>query len=54
MMPSILEQIQALVAAGRWIPSRHGGVRRYQRGLDDADLIHNIAEAVTVELYNEQ
>ena len=52
-MPTLLEQIQALVAAGRWIPSGHGGLRRDQRGLDDADLIHDIAAAVTVELYDE-
>ena len=52
-MPTLLEQIQALVAAGQWIPSGHGGLRRDQRGLDDADLIHDIAEAITVELYDE-
>lgn len=52
-MPSLLEQVQALVAVGRWIPSGHGNLRRDQRGLDDADLIHNIAEATTVELYDE-
>ena len=52
-MPTILEQIQALVAAGRWDASEHGGLRRDQRGLDDTDLIHDIAEATTVELYDE-
>ena len=49
-MPTLLEQIQALVAAGQWIPSGHGGLRRDQRGLDDDYLIHDIAEATTVEL----
>ena len=52
-MPTLLEQIQALVAAGRWDASGHGSLRRDQRGLDDADLIHDIAEAMTVELYDE-
>lgn len=52
-MPTLLEQIQALVAAGQWTPSGHGGFRWDQRGLDDADLIHDIAEAITVELYDE-
>lgn len=52
-MPTLLEQIQALVAAGQWIPSGHGGLRRDQRGLDDADLIYDIAEATVVELYDE-
>ena len=52
-MPTLLEQIRALVAAGQWIPSGHGGLRRDQRGLGDADLIHDIAEAITVELYDE-
>lgn len=52
-MPTLLEQIQALVAAGRWDASGHGSLRRDQRGLDDVDLIHDIAEAMTVELYDE-
>lgn len=52
-MPSLMEQVQALVAAGRWDASGHGGLRRDQRGLDDADLIHDIVEATTVELYDE-
>ena len=52
-MPTLLEQIQALVAAGRWQPSEHGELRRDERGLDDADLIHGITEAATVELYND-
>ena len=52
-MPTILEQIQALVAAGRWDASEHSGLRRDQRGLDDTDLIHDIAEATTVELHDE-
>ncbi len=52
-MPSLLEQIQALVAAGRWDASGHGSLRGDQRGLDDADLIHDIAAATTVEMYDE-
>ena len=52
-MPSLLEQVQALVAAGRRIPSEHGSLRGGQRGIDDADLIHDIAAAATVELYDE-
>ena len=52
-MPTLFERIRALVAAGRFQPSEHGGLRRDQRGLDDADLIHDIAEAATVELYDE-
>ena len=52
-MPTLLEQVQALVAAGQWIPSDHGEIRRDERGFDDADLIHSIAEAATVELYDE-
>ena len=50
-MPSLLEQVQALVAAGRWIPSGHGGLRRDQRGMDNADLVHGLANAVVVEEY---
>ena len=52
-MPTLLEQIQALVAAGRWDPSEHGGIRRDERGFQNSDLIHDIAEATTVELYND-
>ncbi len=52
-MPSLLEQVQALVAVGRWDTSGHGSLRGDQRGLDDADLIHDIAAAATVELYDE-
>ena len=52
-MPALLEQIQALVAAGCWDASEHGELRRDERGLDDADLIHDIAEATTAELYDE-
>ena len=52
-MPTLLEQIQALVAAGRWDPSEHGRIRRDQRGIQNADLIHGLAEAIVVELYNE-
>ena len=42
-----------MVAAGRWDASEHGGLRCDRRGLDDTDLIHDIAEATTVELYDE-
>ena len=52
-MPRLLERAQELVAAGRWIPSGHGSLRSDQRGLDDADLIYDIAAATTVELYDE-
>lgn len=50
-MPGLLEQIQALVAAGRWDASEHGGTRRDERGLGDADLIHGVANATVVESY---
>ena len=52
-MPELLEQIQALVAAGRWDPSGHGRMRRDQRGFQNSDLIHGIAQAMVVELYND-
>ena len=52
-MPTLLEQIQALVAVGRWRPSDHGGVRRDERGFDDADLIDNLADALVVESYSD-
>ena len=52
-MPTILEQIQALVAAGRVRPSRHGRIRRDERGIHNSDLVHGLAEAIVVELYND-
>ena len=47
-MPTLLEQIQALVAAGRWDASDHGKFRRSTRGFSDADLIGGIMDAVVV------
>ena len=52
-MLSLLEQIQALVAAGQWIPSGHGGLRRDQRGILNTDMVHGLDEAIVVELYND-
>ena len=52
-MPSLLEQVQALVAAGRVRPSRHGRTRRDQRGIDDSDLVHGIVDATVVEEYQD-
>ena len=51
-MPSLLEQVQALVAAGRWAPSRHGRRRRDQRGIQNSDLVNGLAEAIVVDLYD--
>ena len=50
-MSTLLEQIQALVAAGRWDASDHGKFRRSTRGFSDADLIGGIMDAVVVEEY---
>lgn len=50
-MPRLLEQVQALVAAGRWDASGHGKFRRSTRGFSDADLIGGIMDAVVVEEY---
>lgn len=52
-MLTLLEQIQALVAAGRWDPSEHGRTRRDQRGIQNADLVHGLDDAIVVELYND-
>ena len=48
---TLLEQIQALVAAGRWRPSDHGSVRMSTRAIPDADLLHALPDALTVESY---
>ena len=50
-MPTILEQIQALVAAGRFRPSDHGGMRMSSRSISEADLAYGIADAILVEEY---
>ena len=50
-MPSLLEQIQALVASGRFRPSDHGAARMSLRGISEADLAHGIADAILVEEY---
>lgn len=50
-MPTLLEQIQALVAAGRWDASGHGRRRMNARVIPEADLLHGLAEAVVVESY---
>lgn len=50
-MPTLLEQIQALVAAGRWDASGHGRRRMTSRIISDADLLHGVAQAVMVESY---
>ena len=52
-MPSLMERIRALVAAGRWDPSGHGRMRRDQRGIQNSDLVHGLAQAIVVELYND-
>ena len=50
-MPSLMEQVQALVAAGRWDASEHGKFRRATRRFSDADLVGGITDAVVVEEY---
>ena len=50
-MPTLLEQIQALVAAGQWDTSRHGRRRMRTRIIPDADLTYGIGTAVVVESY---
>ena len=50
-MPTILERVQALVAAGRWRPSDHGAVRMSGRAIPDADLLHALPDALAVENY---
>ena len=50
-MPTLLEQIQALVAAGHWDASEHGKFRRATRGFSEDDLIGGIMDAVAVEEY---
>ncbi len=50
-MPSLMEQVQALVAAGRWDASGHGKFRRATRRFSDADLVGGIMDAVVVEEY---
>ena len=53
-MPTLLEQIQALVAAGRWDASGHGRRRMATRAIPDDDLLHGVAEAVVVESYPDE
>ena len=48
---TLLEQIQALVAAGRWRPGDHGSVRMSGRAMPDADLLHALPDALAVENY---
>ena len=50
-MLSLLEQIQALVAAGRFRPSDHGAARMSSRSISPADLAYGIADAILVEQY---
>ena len=50
-MPSLLEQIQALVAAGQWDASRHGRRRMTTRVIPDADVLYGIESAAVVESY---
>ena len=50
-MPSPLERVQALVAAGRFRPSDHGAARMTLRGISQADLAYGIADAILVEEY---
>ena len=50
-MPSLMEQVQALVAAGRVEPTGHGNIRMRQRTLPEADLTYGIADAIVVEEY---
>ena len=50
---TLLEQIQALVAAGRWEASGHARRRMRTRFIPEANLIYGIAGAVVVESYPE-
>ena len=50
-MPTLLEQVQSLVAASQWDASEHGKFRRATRGFSDDDLIGEIMDAVVVEEY---
>lgn len=50
-MPSLLEQVQALVAAGMVAPTGHGGLRMRQRTLPETDLAYGIADVIVVEEY---
>ena len=50
-MTSLLEQVQALVADGRFRPSDHGAARMSLRGISQADLAYGIADAILVEEY---
>ena len=52
-MPTLLERVQAMVAAGNFRPSGHGGARMTSRELPEADLIYGITDAVVVEEYPE-
>ena len=52
-MPSLLEQVQALVAAGMLAPTGHGGLRMQERTLPETILTHGIADATVVEEYPE-
>ena len=50
---TLLEQIQALGAAGRWRPGDHGSVRMFGRAIPDADLLHALPDALAVENYSD-
>ena len=50
-MPNLLEQIQALVTAGRVKPSGHGARRMVTRLIPYADVCNAVADGVMVESY---
>lgn len=50
-MPTLMERIRELVAAGRFRPSDHGAARMLLRGISQADLAYGIADAILVEEY---
>ena len=50
-MPTLLEQIQALVAAGRWAFSDHGGLRMRERTLPGSTLTYGVADAIVIDEY---
>ncbi len=52
-MPTLLERARALVAAGRWLPSGHGGAQMAARGIMNADVSYGIMDAVTVADYSD-
>lgn len=52
-MPTLLEQIRALVAVGRVKPSGHGRRRMATRVIPYADVRNGIVDAVVVESYTD-